>query len=186
MTGASTPNNLAILRSLLASEKPARTLEIGLGPGASAEVLCASGDHTAIDPWHRTAYNGCALHLPLRYIEKRSEIALPSMLEAGERFGLIYIDGSHLFESVFIDAYYCMRLLAEGGVMLFDDSAKTDVGNALRIVRALPGLAEIDLSAHHPKPLRYRAAKLLGRNQMTGFRRVGEVIRAWNSAPLHF
>ena len=35
---------------------------------------------------------------------------------------MIYVDGSHNFEHVFIDAYYSVQLLDMGGVVLFDDS----------------------------------------------------------------
>jgi hypothetical protein len=37
------------------------------------------------------------------------------MLEAEARFGLAYIDGSHLFEDVFVDAYYVTRSVEQGG-----------------------------------------------------------------------
>ena len=43
-------------------------------------------------------------------------------LDKGERFDMIYIDGSHEFDEVFVDAYYSYRLLSPGGIMLLDDS----------------------------------------------------------------
>jgi hypothetical protein len=33
-----------------------------------------------------------------------SALELPKLIEQGTQFGLVYVDGSHLFEDVFVDA----------------------------------------------------------------------------------
>lgn len=110
------------------------------------------------------------------------------MLEAEARFGFVYIDGSHLFEDVFVDTYYATRMLKMGGIVVFDDSTNRHVAKVLRFIRAnmQPGLEEVDLTRfREPRPsLRYRLARRLGKVQLTAFRRVGNVERAWD-APFH-
>jgi hypothetical protein len=50
-----------------------------------------------------------------------STYELPKMLEAGDRFDLIYIDGSHTALAVGIDLAYCAAMLEIGGMMVLDD-----------------------------------------------------------------
>jgi predicted O-methyltransferase YrrM len=46
---------------------------------------------------------------------------LPRLLAEGRQFDLVYVDGSHNGLDVVIDASFGWRLLAPGGVMIFDD-----------------------------------------------------------------
>jgi predicted O-methyltransferase YrrM len=198
--GASTINNLRTLARLMAETKPGRTLEIGLGPGASA-LLFASyhqeaghppQSHVAIDPHQLspTAFNSAGL----RELEEAglasfvshhnglSSLELPKLINEGATFDLIYIDGSHLFEDVFVDAYFSLHSLNDGGVMLFDDSTANHVLKVVRFVRnnMRSCLVEVDLSAYRDdSPYRYRIARALGRLQLTAFRRVGPKERDW-------
>jgi hypothetical protein len=41
--------------------------------------------------------------------------------EGGERFDVVYIDGSHFADDVLLDALLGWRLLVDGGTMIFDD-----------------------------------------------------------------
>jgi hypothetical protein len=106
----------------------------------------------------------------------------------GERasYDIIYVDGSHLFEDVFVDFYYATRLLAQGGVMAFDDSSDPHVRKVVRFVSRNFHFAyrPLDLGpyrADRASGLRYRAAKALGRVQLTAFQKIGPATRAWNS-----
>jgi hypothetical protein len=126
---------------------------------------------------------GCARR---KRTSSHSAYELPKLVEAGARFGLVYVDGSHLFEDVFVDAYFVIRLLEEGGVVTFDDSAKPHVAKVLRFLRTnVPrgGLEELDLGRYRDKRgrFRYQLARALGRVQLTAFRRVGNVERVWDS-----
>jgi predicted O-methyltransferase YrrM len=203
--GFSTPNTLVTLRNVCMSLRPAHTLETGLAFGGSALVLAAShrdlgtapaGQHVAIDPYQRSQWDEVGLvaleNAGLRdYVDFRalpSSAALPALLEAGATFQLIYIDGSHLFEDVFIDAYYASRLLAENGVMIFDDSTDRHVRKVLSfIARNLAhALQPFDLQRFRSAPeqnVSYRLARLLGRVQLTAFKKIGSVQRPWR-APL--
>jgi hypothetical protein len=102
---------------------------------------------------------------------------------------MIYVDGSHLFEDVFVDGYFVVRLLREGGVVAFDDSTNQNIAKVLRLLRSsLYGcFEELDLSRYQADGrggLIYQLARRLGRVQLTAFRRVGDVAREW-SAPFH-
>ncbi len=57
----------------------------------------------------------------LRIIQKTSRSALPELIVSGEKFDVIYVDGSHLASDVMFDAVNCFELLKVGGVMVFDD-----------------------------------------------------------------
>lgn len=201
-------NNLLTLRNLMLELRPSRTLEIGLAFGGSSLVFTASHQdigrtptkqHTSIDPFQDTIWDNCGLvHIERaglnEYLDFRpaiSSLELPRLLSLGDRFDLAYIDGSHLFEDVFVDAYYVARLLEPNGIMLFDDSPDPHVRKVLRFLRSncRLGLEEVDLSPFRSQlggGLRYRAARCLGRAQMTAFKRVGSVTREWDSVLRQF
>ncbi len=198
---ASTPNNLWVLRGLLQQERPTETLEIGLCHGISAllitqtqeELGTASWRHTAIDPFQTKVWKqeGVALLEEagmterFRLVEDFSSLALAQMVKDGERFGLIYVDGSHLFEDVFVDAYYSAQLLTEGGLLLFDDSADPHVAKVLRFYQSNYGgiLEPFDLEPYQlpDRPWVKKLANKLGYRQLTAFRKTGEPPRAWDS-----
>ena len=195
----STVNNLLALRKLMLAHRPARTLEVGLCFGGSALAIAATHQeyaaparqHIAIDPYQRPSdfgmdwdlagvkairEAGLEAFVDVRY--KRSAIVLPECLAAGDRFALIYIDGSHRFDDVYVDAYYAGRLLAIGGVMLFDDSTVPGVQKVLRYMRrnCAHWLQEISMAPYHPAghTTKYRIGSMLNKLQLTGFRRTAE------------
>jgi hypothetical protein len=121
--GLSTVNNLVILRNLF------------------TEIMAKR--HTAIDPF-QTDWNDMALvtldNAGLRgYLDFRPEfssVALPTLVREGARFELIFIDGSHFFDDVFVDVYFTTQLLVDGGIVAFDDSTNRHVRKVLRFIRA--------------------------------------------------
>ena len=200
--GLSTVNNLIVLRNLHLELKSAATLEIGLAYGASALVFAQGHrdfgrapqeQHIALDPFQdHLRYAGIAaiekagLSGYVRHMVALSDQALPDLLNQGRRFGMIYIDGSHLFEDVFIDCHYSAQLLDEGGVMVLDDSSDVHVSKVIRFVRRNMRhlLEEVDVSPYRAdggQPIRYRAARALGRVQLTAFRKTGGGRRLYNA-----
>ena len=199
----STSNNLQILRQLQLELKPRRTLEIGLSFGGSCLLFTAghreiSGrpqrQHMAVDPFQNEYWDDSGLFAVEReglseYLDFRpqlSSLLLPRLVENGEQFDLVYIDGSHLFEDVFVDAYYTSRLLSEGGVVAFDDCRDAHVLKVLDFIRRnlRSALLEIDLApfrADLGRSAKYRLGRLLGKTQMRAFRRVGPLSRPWNT-----
>jgi hypothetical protein len=197
----STINNLQVIRGLMLERRPARTLEVGLAYGGSALTIAAThrelghaaaAQHTVFDPFQADDWDNAALAALERaglsaYIDFRpqlSSIGLPNAASQGDRFGLIYVDGSHLFEDVFMDACFGFRMLEDGGVILFDDCSIDHVAKVLRFVTAnwSGWTSEIDLSAHRADggSLKYQAARRLGKVQLRAFTRRGSDTRAWD------
>lgn len=148
---ASSRNNLATMRSLMLEYKPVNTLEIGMAFGASTLALAAchkelgrsaNKQHVAIDPFQTTVWDDTgriALEnadlLPyVDIVEDYSYNALPNLLKTDHRFDLVYIDGSHLFEDVFIDFFYSSRLLSKDGLLIFDESSDPHIRKVLRFI----------------------------------------------------
>lgn len=202
----STLNNLRFIQQTMRERKPLRTLEIGLAFGASALVFCSehqrlghepAKQHTALDPYQPyPMFDEAGVHAVERaglsdfldYRPEFSEFVLPRLLEAGKRFDFIYIDGSHLFENVLIDAFYCARLLNDHGWMAMDDSADPHVAKVNGFIRSnLSGaLTEVSFGAKSV------LSGLIGKRQLTVFERLpydgphqprswGTPLRVWDS-----
>ncbi len=204
----SSVNNLIVLRNLCLNLKPRQTLEIGLSFGGSCLVFTTSHrdlghpperQHVALDPFQATVWDDSGITLADQagvssYLDFRpqfSSLELPGLIREGRKFDLVYIDGSHLFEDVFIDAHYVARLLSDEGVMIFDDSSMSHVKKVLRFIRRTLGAAfvEFDLAPYRRdsgKSIKYRMGRWFGRAQMTAFRRIGEVEREWDAPYVDF
>jgi hypothetical protein len=202
LVALSTENNLITLRRLMLELSPARTLEIGLSFGGSCLVFAATHrdlghpplrQHVALDPFQARVWDDCGLVLIAKasldgfgdFRSSFSSSELPRLLADGARVGLIYVDGSHVFEDVFVDGFFGTRLLEDDGVIAFDDSSNPHVHKVLEFLRTncRESLEEIDLSRYREdlgRTLRYRVAKMMDRLQMAAFRRIGKVDREWN------
>jgi len=199
----SSVNNLLTLRSLCLRLKPKRTLEIGLCYGGSGLVFTASHreaghvqerQQIALDPYQASVWDDTGLLSIDRaglmgWLDFRpafSSLELPSLLREKREFDLIYIDGSHLFEDVIVDALFVSKLLAEKGVVLFDDSTNPHVKKVLRFITTnfREILAPFSLESYRDQggSLRSRLAKLLGRNQLTAFQKLSVSERPWNAS----
>jgi predicted O-methyltransferase YrrM len=200
----STINNLVVLRRLMFELKPDRTLEVGLCFGASALTMAATHrdlgavpnrQHIAVDPFQQEVWDDAALVALEKaeldgFVELKqsySGMVLPRLWEEKHEVQLAYIDGSHIFEDVFVDCYFTMRLLSEGGIMALDDSSDPHVQKVVRFMRANMAscFEEVDLNRYRDKPMNpwlYQIAKRLGRVQMTAFRRIGKSCRPWDAS----
>jgi Methyltransferase domain len=191
--GLSTKRNLNEIEYLLRRGRPDNTLEIGMALGGSSLIFADVGRsvcsgaycHTAIDPFQSTVWDGvgvqglesAGLLSCVELLEEPSCLVLPRLLAEGRRFGLIYVDGSHIFEDVFVDAYFSARLLTDQGYLLFDDSSDRHVSKVLAFIdRSLPSLERAP-----DRHLRQRIARLLGKRQLTVYRRIGPIERPWDS-----
>ena len=112
-------------------------LEIGAYEGRTtsfAALLFPNARITAVDPWADYAEmselaraeesfrrNTAEFAPRLRAIKEPSLSALPRLLGAGERFDVIFIDGSHAYADVMIDSQLSWKLLNPGGVLIWDD-----------------------------------------------------------------
>lgn len=97
------------LYKIVTDQKPARTLEVGLAFGVSAHFICdalrqhGGAVHTIIEPWPWAkgaavkALESAGHAQRIKVLQLPSYSALPQMLEAGERFDFVFIDGRHRF-----------------------------------------------------------------------------------------
>jgi predicted O-methyltransferase YrrM len=198
VSGTSTLNNISAIRHALKKEKPQKTMEIGLAYGASAltflathaELRQASSQHLAIDPYQSTSWRSAGveairsagLESNFALIEQDSALALPRLCTEGASFGMIYIDGSHIFEDVFVDFFYCARLLELNGLLLFDDCSDKHIKKVLRFVESNYRDILVKEDIRHSKTWKQRVGMALGIQQLTAYRKIGETPRAWNAA----
>lgn len=130
-----------MLRRFAEGHEHIRYLEIGAYEGRNLAfmdwLLPNKLAATVIDPWFdedlnpeekyhavepRFQRNTAKMSFPSLEVRKGfSTYELPKMLEAGTKFDLIYVDGSHTAWAVFVDLCYCAALLEMGGLMILDD-----------------------------------------------------------------
>ena len=129
-------------------------LEIGGGYGYSALVMSrTAASIISVDPHAgelpssfeqmRTNIDLFPAGCPIKMVRQPSQDALPTMLEAGVRFDLVFIDGDHE-RAVRVDVPISLLLLRDGGWLCVHDygdfPAITDTCNS--IVRSPPGLVD--------------------------------------------
>jgi hypothetical protein len=71
----------------------------------------------------------------LRFICDRSELALPKLAEAGDRYDAALIDGSHNWPAVFVDFCYINLMMPVGGTMFVDDVQLYSVAQLYMLLR---------------------------------------------------
>jgi len=80
---------------------------------------------------------------PLRPISERSELALPRLLESGERFDLALLDGGHGWPTVFVDFCYTNAMLDEEGLIVVDDLQLHSVRQLYLMLCQQPGFERV-------------------------------------------
>ena len=189
----STRNNLLAIQNIIGKHKPLHTLEIGLAFGASALLISElhkinAGNHTAIDPFQNKKWRGIGVNIlkqnnclnNFKYIEGYSNDILPQLVKLDKKFDFIYIDGSHVFEDVFIDFYYAFSLLTKNGIVLFDDSADTEVNKVISYIRKNYGSYMVELDGW--SSLKYRIARKLNKVQLVGFQKTKDKDLIWGNS----
>jgi len=121
------------LKAFIKKHNCKKILEVGMADGMSSiailAVLNGEGSLTSIDPYQSTYWSSNGLknikELNLdknhTFIEKFNYVALPELLAKGEKYDLIFIDGSHIFDYVILDNFYADLLLKKGGYLINDD-----------------------------------------------------------------
>lgn len=137
------------LRFWVIKEKAVNTIEIGLAWGISALYICEgllsngsqNGHHIAIDPFQSSSpkFMNCGLQVldeagvasMVEHISEKSQIILPQFLSEKRKFDFAYVDGSHLFDSVFLDLIYLGQLVRPEGIIFGDDYQAPAVAKAV-------------------------------------------------------
>lgn len=130
----------ALQRIMQSAASPAfrRIVETGFAYGMSASFLVEAAieaygleaEVVSIDPFAATQWNSAGiLHMDAaqergvhRLITAESARALPELVASGRRFDAAFIDGDHRFEGVFVDIFYCRKLLSDGATIVVDDA----------------------------------------------------------------
>ena len=204
--GVSTLGNLRAIRELILRNKYTKTLEVGLAYGGSALTFLTtmkevSGDnfhHSAIDPFQRTDMGGASLRSiseegfsdHFTFHEDYSCFVLADLARKEDRYDLIYVDGAHIFEDVFLDFYYCAKILKPGGIVLFDDCRDKHIIKVIKFIRNnySDHLKEIDYKAidDPEKPMVKKIGNALGVRQFCAFELVKDPPRPWNAPFTNF
>ena len=133
-----TPDRGRLLGELCRAEGVGATLEIGMAWGLStlyilealAQAHPDASPHVVMDPYERERFHNGGLrairdadaeHM-LEFYPEPSEIVLPRLIEQRRQFDLVFIDGDHRFDGVFVDAVLANKLLKPGAVMVLDDA----------------------------------------------------------------
>ncbi|MBL9116938.1 MAG: class I SAM-dependent methyltransferase [Verrucomicrobiaceae bacterium] len=202
----STANNLTVLQHYVSQLPVGDTLEVGLAFGASATLLSlyhhkrgVGTVHHAIDPFQTSQWGNaamkhlgrCGLQGHFQLHAEPSALAMADLVRANKKFVLVYIDGSHLFEHVMSDFMLADQLLIDGGILAFDDSSCDHVAKVVAFVRAnfsdaYKEESPYDITAPAQSWWKTRLAKLLGRQQLTIFRRLRASTRAWGTPLTNF
>jgi len=144
-----------VLHGLIADDPSIkRTLEVGCANGLSSLHICEAlrgregAHHTIIDPFQKTDWHGVGLQNLDRsgidfyeWLEEKSEFALPELArnKAGA-FDFIFIDGVHTFDHVLLDAFYSLRLLRVGGLLVLDDCNYKGIAKVASYLKNYPCL----------------------------------------------
>jgi predicted O-methyltransferase YrrM len=149
------------ISSFIRQNNPKKTIEIGCAEGASSLVImdalsAGTGKHTIVDPFQTTYWQSKGLNLlkkfgytDYRLIEKGSEVALPSLLDTGEKFDFGFIDGWHTFDHTLLDAFYLIRMLNVGGILIIDDVQMPAINKCIRYLNNYPNLEIVSFSGEH-------------------------------------
>lgn len=138
------PDEGDLLYVLATAIGPQDALEIGFATGSTAAYMLSGlgeGRLTSID-YDQDRYERAgetllhALGVAGRHtlIEKDSIQALPALLEARRRFGLVFIDGWKTFDHIWVDTFYAARLLNRGGYLVFDDGRMQSVRKCVSLL----------------------------------------------------
>jgi predicted O-methyltransferase YrrM len=142
-----------LLARLVLDLKPERTLDWGLGGGASCIVIVLArrelgcpGRHVSLDPFERSGSNDAGLmQLQARglrddvdFRDVRSDEFLVEAGKSNRTFDFIFVDGIHKFGYVVTDAHLADRVLSQGGVIAFHDALLESTATAVSMLMRAP------------------------------------------------
>jgi len=124
------------------------TLETGMAYGLSTLFICQAhqergeGRHVVVDPCQHELFHGvgvanverAGINSLVTFYESNAHDILPKLLAEGQRFDLVFIDGSHWFEYVMVDFFYADKLIGSGGYVVFHDKFCKPVRKAISYV----------------------------------------------------
>ena len=119
-------------------------LEVGFATGSSAAYILlglGAGRLTSIDydqnHFERAGEKLVAtLGLASRHllVEEDSVKALPELHKGEASYGLVFLDGWKTFDRMWVDTFYCARMLTVGGLIVFDDAQMPAVRKCISLL----------------------------------------------------
>lgn len=126
------------LEKWIVSEKAQTSIEIGLAFAISSLAICRgllsseqidSPRHLVIDPHQVNGFKSCGLQILedagiielIDFHDEESQTLLPRLVSQQRSFDFAFVDGSHLFENVFLDLIFLGRLVKPGKAIFVDD-----------------------------------------------------------------
>jgi predicted O-methyltransferase YrrM len=167
------------LQKLVRQLDPTVSLEVGLGYGISALLICDAlnprngTQHIAIDPNQSGAINPNQHNSSvgdswggigvanlrragygeiLRLIEAPSYRALAELEGSGQRIDFAFIDGWHTFDFALVDLFFIDRMLNIGGVVAFDDASWPSIRKVCRFVKTNLAYSVWGVDGSDPEP----------------------------------
>jgi predicted O-methyltransferase YrrM len=133
------PQKTLCLLELGLTREPARVLEIGLGWGFSAAAIQSLGcvrRHVIIEveagspraiQGERNVRAMTTRPKSLELFWGDSHSVLPRLCDSSEQFDLVFIDGGHRYDDVFVDFHFSRRLVVAGAGVVLDDTSLPSV-----------------------------------------------------------
>ena len=183
-----TSNDMAFLYNFVKTHGFTKVLEIGMADGMSSiPILLAMSENTAsssfkltsIDPYQKSQWksNGIKNLEVLGFssnhelIEDTDILALPKLLEKGEKYDFIFIDGYHTFDHVLLNNFYADYLLNIDGFIINDDIWMPSIQRACSYISKNYKHFKIDKERYHRYGPIYKktANKNINWNEFTSF-----------------
>lgn len=123
-----------LLFQLAQRQATLRAIEVGFATGSTAlymlEAVAPKGGHVTSIDFRQSDFGYLGVKMvgdsPYRshhtLIEGNSNVVLPSLLSQGDKFDLAFTDGWKVFDHLLLDVYYLVRVLKDGGALMFDDA----------------------------------------------------------------
>ncbi|WP_327796364.1 class I SAM-dependent methyltransferase [Methylobacterium radiotolerans] len=147
---------------------------------AIGEALVSVGGnrHLILDPFQHSGFRDAgwevirSAHLDCiaTLLRERSQIALPRLAAEGMMAEAAFVDGSHIFQNVFVDLFYLQMLIRPGGLVILDDHWWPGVAIAARYFECNQNWKPHLLTSGTPG--RLHAFRLPDRPVQTDFRRL--------------
>jgi predicted O-methyltransferase YrrM len=148
LESAISPAEGDFLQGMIRSARPRVSLEVGCGYGVSSLYICEAlrevnaAKHIIMDPYQHSEFEGIGLANLKRagyldiidFQEAPSYQYLARLTEERLTIDFAFIDGSHVFDYVFVDFFLIDKLLRPGGIVIVDDLSWPSVRSVCRYV----------------------------------------------------
>lgn len=148
------PDEGEVLARLAAEHPGGHALEVGFATGSSAGYILSGttdGRLTSIDyDQDNHEREGVRLIREMglegrhQLIEANSLEILPTMHQRGDRYDLVFLDGWKTFDHVWVDTFFCARMLKVGGHIMFDDARMPAVRKCISLLERYYGFQRVD------------------------------------------